>query len=48
MTIANRAVLVTGANRGITQVPAPNTGLIFPIFLCRNRLPSLVIPIEAA
>jgi hypothetical protein len=39
MTIANRAVLVTGASRGITQVSAPKAGLKFFIFLVEITRP---------
>jgi hypothetical protein len=32
MTITNRTVLATGANRGIAQVSAPKAGLDFSVF----------------
>ncbi len=40
--------VVLFAASGSETVPAPKAGLIFPIFLGRNRSSSLVTPIEAA
>ncbi len=40
MTMANRAVLVTGANRGITQVSAPKAGLNFLFSLSKSPHPA--------